>query len=61
MDGNTTTTSGSVLTETQKGSIKTALTGFGSTILDTFIDLLPAIALIAAVFFVIGIIRSKVN
>lgn len=56
-----TTTSGSVLTETQKGAIKKSLTSFGNSILDTFIDLLPAIALIAAVFFVIGIIRSKVN
>lgn len=59
MDSNT--TSGSVLTETQKGAIKTSLTSFGNSILDTFIDLLPAMALIAAVFFVIGIIRSKVN
>lgn len=56
-----TTASGSVLTETQKGAIKKSLTSFGNSILDTFIDLLPAIALIAAVFFVIGIIRSKVN
>lgn len=61
MDNANTATSGSVLTETQKGAIKNSLTSFGNSILDTFIDLLPAIALIAAVFFVIGIIRSKVN
>lgn len=56
-----TTTSGSVLTATQKSAIRNSLTSFGNSILDTFIDLLPAMALIAAVFFVIGIIRSKVN
>lgn len=61
MDNTNAATSGSVLTETQKGAIKTSLTSFGNSILDTFIDLLPAMALIAAVFFVIGIIRSKVN
>lgn len=61
MDNTTTSTSGSVLTATQKGAIRNSLTSFGNSILDTFIDLLPAMALIAAVFFVIGIIRSKVN
>lgn len=61
MDNNPTSTSGSVLTATQKSAIRNSLTSFGNSILDTFIDLLPAMALIAAVFFVIGIIRSKVN
>lgn len=61
MDSNTSASGSSVLTDTQKSSIKTSLTSFGNSILDTFIDLLPAMALIAAVFFVIGIIRSKVN
>lgn len=61
MDNITTSTSGSVLTATQKSAIRNSLTSFGNSILDTFIDLLPAMALIAAVFFVIGIIRSKVN
>lgn len=61
MDSTTTSTSGSVLTATQKSAIRNSLTSFGNSILDTFIDLLPAMALIAAVFFVIGIIRSKVN
>lgn len=61
MDSNTSASGSSVLTATQKTSIKTSLTSFGNSILDTFIDLLPAMALIAAVFFVIGIIRSKVN
>lgn len=40
--------------------ITTALTNFGTTLLGYFVDLLPALAGISAIFFVIGLIRSKV-
>lgn len=40
--------------------ITTALTGFGTSLLGYFVDLLPALAGISAIFFVIGLIRSKV-
>lgn len=40
--------------------ITSALTGFGTDLLRGFTDLLPALAGISAIFFVIGLIRSKV-
>ena len=40
--------------------ITTSLTNFGTTLLGYFVDLLPALAGISAIFFVIGLIRSKV-
>lgn len=40
--------------------ITSALTGFGTSLLTYFVDLLPALAGISAIFFVIGLIRSKV-
>lgn len=43
------------------GDITTALTGFGTTLLTYFVELLPAIAGIVAIYFVINIIRSKVG
>lgn len=42
-------------------SITTALTTFGNTILSNYVQILPAIAVLAAIFFVIGLIQSKVN
>lgn len=42
-------------------AITTALTNFGNTLLTEFVALLPALAGIAAIFFVIGIIRRKVR
>lgn len=51
----------SVITENQTTAIQQSLTTFGETILDTFISLLPALALIAAVFFVIALVRSRVH
>lgn len=40
--------------------ISNQLTGFGTKLLGYFVDLLPALAGISAIFFVIGLIRSKV-
>lgn len=42
-------------------SITTALTGFGTTLLEYFVQLLPALAGIVAIYFVINLIRSKVG
>lgn len=41
-------------------AIQGALTDFGTTLLKYFVDLLPALAGISAIFFVISLIRSKV-
>lgn len=49
------------MTATQVTNITSALTNFGSTLLDYFIQLLPAVATIAAILFVINIIRRKVR
>lgn len=50
-----------LLTSGQVTAITTALKSFGTMLLDAFIQVLPAIAVIAAIFYVIAIIRSKVN
>lgn len=50
-----------LLSSGQVTQITTALTTFGNMLLDAFIQVLPAIAVIAAIFYVIAIIRSKVN
>lgn len=50
-----------LLSSAQVTSITSALTTFGNMLLDAFIQVLPAIAVIAAIFYVIAIIRSKVN
>ena len=49
------------MTSSQVTAITTALTNFGSTLLDYFVQLLPAVATIAAILFVINIIRRKVR
>lgn len=41
--------------------ITTGLESFGTSLLDNFVDLLPALAGIAAILFVINIIRRKVR
>lgn len=41
--------------------ITTGLTGYGETILEYTVDLLPALATLAAIFFVIRIIKKKVK
>ena len=43
------------------GNMTTALTNFGTSLLTYFVELLPALAGIAAIFFVINIVRKKVR
>ena len=45
----------------QTESVKTALTGSAQTVLQTFIDLLPIIALIVGVVFGIRFVKSQFN
>lgn len=47
--------------ETQMSAISTALTGAVNTILDTFIGLLPIIALIVGATFAISWVSRKFN
>lgn len=42
-------------------TITGALSSFGESILSNYVAILPAIAVLAAIFFVIGLIQSKVN
>lgn len=49
------------LTDTQATSLANSLQSFGGMLLDNFIKLLPAICVIAAIMFVIGIVRRKVH
>lgn len=49
------------LTDAQATAIGNSLQSFGSMLLDNFIKLLPAVAVIAAIMFVIGIVRRKVH
>lgn len=49
------------LTDAQVTSIKNSLQSFGSMLLDNFIKLLPALAVIAAIMFVINLVRKKVH
>lgn len=49
------------LTDAQATSLANSLQSFGGMLLDNFIKLLPAICVIAAIMFVIGIVRSKVH
>lgn len=47
--------------ENTVSGITTGLTTYGNTILDYFVELLPALAVLAAIFFVIRIVRKKVR
>lgn len=53
--------SASGLTDAQVTSIKSSLQSFGSMLLDNFIKLLPALAVIAAIMFVIALVKKKVH
>lgn len=53
--------SASGLTDAQVTSIKNSLQSFGSMLLDNFIKLLPALAVIAAIMFVIALVKKKVH
>lgn len=46
---------------TQLESVKTALTSSAQTVLQTFVDLLPIIALIVGVIFGIRFVKSQFN
>ena len=43
------------------GDLTTGLANFGTTLLQYFVEILPALAGIAAILFVINIVRNKVN
>ena len=49
------------MTAEQAQEIGSGLVSFGSTLLDNLIDLLPALAGIAAIGFVIHIVKKKVR
>lgn len=49
------------LTDSQASSLANSLQSFGGMLLDNFIKLLPAICVIAAIMFVISIVRKKVK
>lgn len=49
------------LSDAQVTSIKNSLQSFGSMLLDNFIKLLPALAVIAAIMFVIALVKKKVH
>ena len=49
----------SAFTESQMGAVETALTSSANTVLDTFIGLLPIIALIVGVIFGINFVSRK--
>lgn len=49
-----------VLSSGQVTQITTSLTEFGNTLLDSFVQLLPALCVICAIWFVYKIIASKV-
>lgn len=49
------------LTDAQATSLAGSLQSFGGMLLDNFIKLLPALAVLAAIMFVIGIVRRKMR
>lgn len=49
------------LTSAQATSIASSLQSFGSMLLDNFILLIPSLAVIAAIWFVISLVRRKVK
>lgn len=49
------------MSEAQASALTTSLQTFGNTLLDNFIKLLPAIAVLAAIMFVIRLVRKKVK
>lgn len=54
-------TTASGLTDTQSTALANSLQTYGGMLLDNFIKLLPAICVIAAIYFVINIVRSKIG
>lgn len=61
MEAGAASASATGLTDAQATSLANSLQSFGGMLLDNFIKLLPAICVIAAIMFVIGIVRKKVR
>lgn len=49
------------LTDAQATSLSNSLQSFGGMLLDNFIKLLPSLAVFAAIWFVIKIVKRKVR
>lgn len=49
------------ISDAQVSAIKASLQSFGSMLLDNFVKLLPALAVIAAIMFVINLVKKKVH
>lgn len=49
------------MSDSQATALTTSLQTFGNTLLDNFIKLLPAMAVLAAIMFVIRLVRKKVK
>lgn len=49
------------MSSAQATSIANSLQSFGSMLLDNFISLIPSLAVIAAIMFVITLVRRKVK
>lgn len=54
-------TAASGLTDAQASKLGESLQSFGGMLLDNFITLLPALAVFAAIWFVIRIVKKKVR
>lgn len=49
------------MSDSQATALTSSLQTFGNTILDNFIKLLPAIAVLAAIMFIIRLVKRKVK
>lgn len=49
------------ITDAQATALAGSLQSFGGLVLDNFIKLLPALAVLAAIMFIIGIVRRKMR
>lgn len=49
------------MSSAQATSLTTSLQSFGTTLLDNFINLVPALAALAAIGFVIALVRKKIK
>lgn len=59
--GQTAVTATSAFSTEQLEAIKTNATAVGSSVLDTFIDMLPVIALVAGIGFGISFVMGQIN
>lgn len=49
------------MTAEQATKLTTSLQSFGGTLLDNFIDLVPPLAVLAAIMFVIRLVKKKIH